>query len=263
MALVGPGALTNDFNGNGIPDIWEVTYLGGLYPGTNDCDGTGFSILYDWLNGIDPNMIQFSLSVTNPYVNSSEVAVGVNVLEGVPASMAVLVNSTNFDSAPWKPYSPNPAVTLGTNDGDYDVWIGLRGRSPKSLQTWQGTTLTRDTVPPALAITSPATSATARPTIQLQGCSDKPLAGVSFDLTNAAGLLANQPGFVTGQYVDTNTFKLTTNSFHGYDLALAPGDNTITLRATDWPATSPPPTSPSRWTLPPPPIRPPSRLPGR
>ena len=147
--------------------------------------------------------------------------------------MAVLVNSTNFDSAPWQSYSSNPAVTLGTNDGDYAVWIGLRGRLGTSRQTWQGTTLTRDTVPPALAITSPATSVISRPTIQLQGCSDKPLAGVSFDLTNAAGLLANQLGYVTAQYADTNTFKLTTNWFQGYDLALAPGDNTITLRATD------------------------------
>jgi hypothetical protein len=70
--------------------------------------------------------------------------------------------------------------------------------------------------------------------IQLQGYSPTPLASLFFDVTNDAGGVLNRQGFVVHQHYDTNTFAFTTNYFQCFDIGLAPGANTITLRATDW-----------------------------
>ena len=171
-------------NGNETPDWWFWEYFGTTALSDTNLDGQGNTLLYDFQHGIDPNIIAFSLAPTNQYVTGSSSIVPIIVTGGVPASMAVLVNDTNFDSAQWQPYNASPVVYLGTNDGDYDVWVGLRGRPTDSDQTWHGTTLTRDTIPPVLTITNPVATSTARPTIQLQGYSDEPLCSLSYDLTN-------------------------------------------------------------------------------
>ncbi len=233
MALVGAAALTNDFNNNGIPDIWEVTYFGNLsQPATNDYDGDGVSDLAEYLRGTDPNKINFSLPLSHQYVNTSQVPLVPTVWSGVPASMAVLVNSTNFDTALWQPYNPAVTASIGTNDGDYEAWLGLCGRAPSSQQAWVRTVLTLDTVPPLVIITNPVAGVTASPFLQLQGYSIEPLSSLSYDLTNATRTLAAQPGCVTRQHVETNSV-ITTNWFQCYDIPLAEGANAITLHATD------------------------------
>src|SRR5207247_8371963 len=93
--------------------------------------------------------------------------------------------------------------------------------------------ITRDTTAPSITVTNPITGTNSRPMIQLQGYSSEPLTDIHFDLTNAAGLVTNQQGFVTQQYYDTNVFEFTTNWFQCYDIALTNGVNTITLRTTD------------------------------
>jgi hypothetical protein len=228
----------------GIPDYqadpdgtlgaWEMSYFGylGLDP-NGDYDGDGVSNLREFMNGTDPNKIQFSLVVTNHYVNINSAAVQLNINGGVPSSMAVLVNDTNFDDAVWQPFAPVNIFPLGSSDGDYDVWIGLRGRLDTSQQTWAETTITLDTTPPAIVITNPAATTVSQPMIQLQGYSGEPLASLYYDVVNAAGGVTNAEGFVTGQEFDTNAFKYTTNWFQCYDIALTNGVNTITLRATD------------------------------
>lgn len=71
------------------------------------------------------------------------------------------------------------------------------------------------------------------PTIQLTGYSSETLDGLAYDLTNANGLVTNQPIFITGQNFSTNTWEFTTNVFQGFDMPLTNGLNTITLHATD------------------------------
>ena len=53
-------------------------------------------------------------------------------------------------------------------------------------------------------------------------------------MTNAAGSLTNAEGYVTQQWFDTNLFELTTNWFECVDIGLTNGNNTITLRSTDF-----------------------------
>jgi hypothetical protein len=228
LRLAGTRELTNDLNTNGIPDIWEVMNFGTLL-GPNPAP----SILESYQDGTDPNPITFALSVTNRYVNTNLVLLPMTILSGIPASMAVLVNNSNFDSAVWVPYTSGTVIaTLSTNDGDSEIWVGLRGRLENGDQTWRGVTITLDTVPPVLVITNPLPGAvTWQPVLQLQGYGSEPLAWVSFDLTNAAGVVSNQPGFLTRQQVDTNGFN--TNYFQCYDVPLAPGLNSFAVRVAD------------------------------
>ena len=84
-------------------------------------------------------------------------------------------------------------------------------------------------------ITNPVSATDSRPMIQLQGYSATPLASLFFDVTNDSGVsVLNRQGFVVDQHYDTNTFAYTTNYFQCFDIPLALGSNTITLRATDW-----------------------------
>ena len=126
-------------------------------------------------------------------------------------------------------------VSLGTNEGGYDVWIGLRGLPSDAQQTWQWTKLILDTTPPVLAITNPATasSTVSMPMIQVQGYANELLGSIVYDVSNAAGIFSNQTGCTTGQFYDTNLVAFTTNFFQCYDIALTNGLNTITVHAFD------------------------------
>ena len=223
--------------GGGIPDLWVWNNFGAA--GFNltpdwDYDGDGSSISDEYAAGIDPNKIAFTVAVTNQFVNTSLPPVQLNVSGGVPSSMAVLVDSTNFSGATWTPYSSsNITVNLGTTQGWHDVWIGLRGRMTTSQQTWQWLRFKLDTTPPQLVITNPASTNISQPMIQLAGLCPESLDGISYDITNATGQLTNQQVLVLKQDYSTNTFEFTTNYFQAFDIELTNGLNTITLRATD------------------------------
>jgi uncharacterized Zn-binding protein involved in type VI secretion len=250
-----PLAAANTYtHGGDIPDWWELKYFGrtGLNPDTNPNGGASpwyKSLRYYYQHGIDPNVINFSLSAANHYGNSSTVPVQINIQIGVPSCMAVAVNATNFVvvpsqpfdinsnliATPWQPYNnSNLVVPLNSGDGDYYVWVGLRGLSHDASITWQGTRLTLDTVPPILTITNPATSVVSKPVIQLQGCASESLSSLTYDVSNASGIWTNQTGYVTGQFYDTNLTAFTTNWFQCYNVALTTnGVNLITLHAAD------------------------------
>ena len=57
---------------------------------------------------------------------------------------------------------------------------------------------------------------------------------LTFDVSNAAGVVTNQPGLLTGQFYDANLLAYTTNYFECSDIVLNDGTNVITLHATDW-----------------------------
>ena len=71
------------------------------------------------------------------------------------------------------------------------------------------------------------------PVIQVQGFSPEPLSGISYDLLNAAGLVANQQVLIVDQYYDTNLWAFTTNTFQAFDVPLTNGLNTFTFHAAD------------------------------
>jgi hypothetical protein len=228
--------VTYDSDGDGLLDSWEIKYFGNLNQGANgDYDGDGATNLQEFQAGTDPNEITFFPRFASYYVNSTTVQGTIELEGGVPYQIAVLVNSDNFASATWQPYSgPSFSFSVGPSDGVYAVWVGLRGRSADSAQSWESAdTITLDRVAPEVTITNPTASTTSRPIIQLLGYSPEKLKSISFDLNNAAGFLANQDGNVIDQYIDPVTAQFTTNWFECLDIPLVTGLNTITLHTTD------------------------------
>jgi hypothetical protein len=120
---------------------------------------------------------------------------------------------------------------------------------------------------PKIIITSPATEVVSQPMIQVIGFFPTEIETITYDITNAAGINANQvdwqrKGYVTGQFLDQakvdrmtqemfkNRFKpwkpgsrterlgpaesaFTTNFFQLYDINLAKGKNLITIHVRD------------------------------
>jgi hypothetical protein len=148
------------------------------------------------------------------------------------ASMTVLVNSTNTSSASWVPFNSYPVADLSTGDGLRTVnfyFKGLGGGvSRVSTRVWL------DTTPPSLYLTAPGSNTLNRPTLQLQGYANEDLYSLTYDLSNAFGLLTNLDMIVLNRAFDTNQWRLRTNTFQAFDLGLTPGTNTVTLHAMDW-----------------------------
>jgi hypothetical protein len=220
-------------NGNTTPDWWFWLYFQTTALSDTNLDSQGYTLLYDYQNGLDPNVIQFSLSVTNQYINNMSAPVQLNVTKGMPSYFAVLVDSTNFAGATWNTYtSSNIMAYLGSVQGWHDVWVGLRGLPSNATQTWQWKHLNL-TLPPVLVITNPVTGVVDEPMIQIYGYCQDSLASISYDISNAVGVVTNQPSEITDQYYDTNACAFTTNYFECLDVPLTNGLNTIIIHATD------------------------------
>jgi uncharacterized Zn-binding protein involved in type VI secretion len=229
-----------DDNNNGIPDWWEWAYFGTLTLSSNtDYDGSGLTILQDYQQHIDPNIISFTPSVTNQYVNLYGAPVQLSVTAGVPFYYAILLDDPNTNDAAWTAYSSsNISASLGTTQGWHRVLIGLKGLPSYAQQTWSALRLNLDVTPPSLIVTNPVATLAVHPMIQLQGYSPEDLVSVSYDLNNAAGLVTNQSAYVTFRQFDSNNpnplaFDFTTNYFQCFNVPLAIGANSITLHATD------------------------------
>src|SRR5208282_3183756 len=218
-------------NGNTTPDWWFWLYYGATALSDTNLDSQGNTLLFDYTNGLDPNVIQFSVSVTNDYVASSNAQVNLSVTTGVPNYYAVLLDSTNFTQLVWNTYaSSNITVYLGPTGGWHSVWIGLKGLPPDATQTWQWLRLNLS-LPPVLVITNPVSNIVSVPVIQIYGYCQDTLASLCYDLSNATGQATNQPAEITGRGYDTS--GNTTSYFECLDVPLTNGLNTITLHATD------------------------------
>ena len=224
-----------DSDGDGIPDWWIWLYFGNLAQTATNLDSAGNTLLYDYQNGLAPATFQFTaLATPNNYFNTSQVPVQLAV-SGAPYWIAILVDDPNFADANWTAYtSASVTVNLGLTEGWHQVWVGLRGRADAAnAVVWQSKRLKLDLTPPQLVITSPTNNLVTQPVIQLLGYSPEALSSISYDLTNALGLVTNQPVLVLDQSYSTNTWEFTTNTFQAFDLPLTNGLNLITLHATD------------------------------
>jgi alpha-tubulin suppressor-like RCC1 family protein len=203
-------------NPNGALGVWEMEYFGyiGLNP-NSDPDYDGNTLLYDYTNGIDPNVISFSFSVANQYVSTNVVSGVITILGGTPSSIAMLVDSTNFSSATWTNYtSSNVTVNLGSTQGSHNVWIGLRGLPSNAQQTWEETTFVLDINSLSISITNPVNN-------------------VSFNASRVN---------VSGNFRATSLQQITVNNvlafvngtnFEALNVPLNAGSNTITAIAQD------------------------------
>ena len=217
----------------GIPDWWIWIYFGNASVSATNFDG--HPLLYYYTNGINPNIVSFTFSATNNYVNQSSVPVQISLLTGIPSYYAVLVDDTNLADADWLLYrGTNITVNLGATQGWHEVQVGLRAHADApSAGVWQWSRFKLDTTAPALFLTGPTNSTVTAPMIQLTGYSPEALASLTYDLSNATGVVMGQLAVITGQAYSTNTAEFTTNYFQCYDVPLTNGLNAITLHATD------------------------------
>ena len=231
--------INEDFDGDDLPDWWQMEWFGNLVHYGSDSDAaSGLTLLQDYNANpqADPNIIRFlSITVANNYVNYQSVPAQLAVLN-YPRYIAIVVDDTNYTAdAVWNAYSSaNVTIPLGPVQGWHEVWIGLRGYADNpNNAVWQWKRLKLDTTPPQLVITNPVSTSVDRPVIQLQGIANEALQAISYDITNACGLATNQQMMIIGQAYATNTAEFTTNYFQAYDLPLTNGVNTIRLHATD------------------------------
>ncbi len=226
-----------DSDGDGAPDWWAWNYFGAVnLADTNlDYSGNGYTFAQDYSNNIIPTVFKYTgIEVTNNHVNTGQPTVQLDVA-GTPYYAAALIDDNNFSNAVWNTYSGSTmTLDLGGGEGWHEVWIGLRGHADAPTSAlWQRKRLKLDWTPPALFITSPTNTSVDIPMIQLQGFSPEALSGISYDLTNAAGLLTNQQILVLDQYYDKTTWEFTTNTWQAFDVELTNGVNTFTFHATD------------------------------
>ena len=221
-----------DSDGDGIPDWWSWQYFGAVNVNATNLDSYGNTLLYDYQQGLDPNVVVFSIRPIQ-YVNTPSLVLPLNIFEGIPFYMAVLVNDYDTNDAVWVPYRTNLTANLSGGDGNYFVKVGLRGKAADSVQTWEGTSLVLATVSPVITITNPSTLTVSNTTINLQGFANETLHSVSFDVSNASETLTNQNGLLTGRYYDDSLFAYTTNYFTCPNVNLTSGSNWITIHATD------------------------------
>jgi hypothetical protein len=170
--------------------------------------------------------------VTNQYVND-QVPLQLNVAAGQPSYIAVLVDDTNSADATWNAYtSSDITVDCGSIQGWHNVYVGLRGLPVNATQTWVWQHL--DFVsPPVLVLTNPVPPVVNVPVIQIYGYAQEQLAAISYDISNAFGVVTNETGFISDEYFDTNQLGITTNYFQCLDVPLTNGPNVVTLHATD------------------------------
>jgi hypothetical protein len=218
--------------GNTVPEWWFWEYFATVDLSDTNLDGVGNTLLDDYNWDIDPNFILFSLQFTNSDLDSSFASGTINLQAGVPFYEAVLVNDTNFNDAVWQPFT-STNLTVSLSNGLCTVSVGLNGLVSNARQTWREVQLTVNTTALSLVVTNPASSTVYTPVIQLQGYANKPFSSLTYDISNAVGMVADQAGYSTSSFYDTNWGMLTTNYFECYDIQLTNGLNTITLHATD------------------------------
>jgi len=220
---------------NTLPLWWQLAYFGvtGVDPnGDYDCDGV--TNLLEFLNSTDPNKIVFSLSVTNEYVATTVVPVQVNIANGAPSYLAILLNDDSPTNASWQPFtSTSLSVELPTN-GTYVITVGLCGLATNATQSWQSLTVFRDTTPLVLALTNLATFSGSRPFIDPAGYASRSLSALNWTLVDAAGATNTGSGTVVAQDWSLSDQWHTTNWLQCVDLPLALGTNWVCIQATDW-----------------------------
>ena len=67
--------MTQDSNGNGIPDWWEYYYFGSLQPGNGDYDGDGVSNYAEYIADTNPADRNSYLRITSAQVGTNGVRI--------------------------------------------------------------------------------------------------------------------------------------------------------------------------------------------
>ena len=213
-----------------LPLAWQFDYFGvtGVDPG--GLDPLGYSFLDDWINGRDPNVVQFSLFVAQQYINSSPVPVQLSIVQGVPSFIAVLINDTNVS---WQPFTSTNLSVPVPADGTYVITVGLCGLATNATPTWRSVTVVRDSAPLMLALTNLAVRSGSRPFIDPAGYASRALKTLNWTVVDASDGTTSGSGAVVALSGTLADGYHLTNWFQCVDLALALGTNWISIQAAD------------------------------
>jgi hypothetical protein len=227
---------TGDTHGaNNVPDWWFWYYFGTTNLTDDTIDSQWQTLGNDYTNNWVPfNSLSFSVNMTNTHC-SGAIQAQLNITSGIPGYFACVFDDANYASnASWQPFhGTNLTVSLPA-EGWHAVWIGLRGHAdPPSSAVWLCKQVKVDRTPPLVFVTSPTNVNVTTSLLQVQGCSDESLSSISYDLTNASGLVTNQQILLLNHFYDTNTQDFATHTWQAFDVALVNGMNNITFRATD------------------------------
>jgi len=224
-------------NTNSLPEWWLWSWFGNFNESSTSHDADGRTFQFDYAYGLDPSHVLFSLAFTNQYINTSQTCGAISVGGGYPYYVAVLVNDTNVNNAIWRPFtSANVPINFNNGSGTYTIGVGLKGFATNAQPQWQWEDLiclNVDTVPISLIVTNLTGSNVSVPLIQLQGLVSRNLSHLTYDVSNALGVVTNLIGYWNASFYDPNVLTFTTNTFQCYDINLTNGLNSITLHATD------------------------------
>ena len=217
-----------------LPLAWQLSFFGvtAVDP-AGDWNADGTNNLTHYLSGTDPNLIAFTLSVTNQYTAADSVPVQLNVSGGVPSYMAVLINA-DASQATWQPFDSTPLSVPTPTNGAYTLTVGLCGLATNATQTWQTLTLYRDNTPLTLALTNLAAFTGSRPYLDPAGYASRSLSSLTWTLVDATGTTNTGNGLLVAQDWSLTDRWHTTNWFQFLDLPLQLGTNSISLQVVDW-----------------------------
>ncbi len=174
------------------------------------------------------------------WVESSEsrtrlTTVGMEVVEGLTARLAVMIDSEETESAVWMPFTANFDVTgLGPGDGEHTIWVGFKEVADSSEESWLGLEVVIDTTSPTVTIESPTiNTALSVPVVQLDAWADEELADVTLELLQADGVLVPYQGIIHRTEYEPGTGEVSACRFRILDIDLLTGPNQVSFHATD------------------------------
>ncbi len=163
-----PGVLKGDNYstvGDGIPDWWKAAYglsLTNPHLAKEDPTGDGYSILEDYLNGLNPNVSNvpaaFVVNERRPY--SQSLTVSIQAKSTVYPNILVSLDPAMRDAVLLANPGGQIEYTLPDHgDGGYMLWLKYADAQGQPRSTRAVQSVTVDRTPPVVYITSPASTA--------------------------------------------------------------------------------------------------------
>jgi hypothetical protein len=163
-------------------------------------------------------------------VNSQSVTL---VVSGPPGgTMSILDGAAIPGSGTWVPLVTT-VIDFGPGEGTRFIWVGVRDAGNPPGEKWTKLSITVDTTPPAISITSPTSTALQQPVLQLKGSANEAVSRVTYDVANALGTELDREGYLLPGQFNLQTTDFALRNFQCFDIPMAPGQNTVTLHVTD------------------------------
>lgn len=239
----GTNPNNGDQNSNTLSDGWEWDHFGNLNQTANaDYDKDGLDNVTEFINHTDPNTINFDLTVPASRTKQHNLTGVITLKSGTPSLCSQVILQRSFgeavrdiSAAVWLPYPKNNQIniTLPAADGNYEVWVGTKGRADDSTATWQCACVILDATAPALTCdtTGPGSlpGVVHNPSVLVTGHSEEALSKVTYSINSSEEFT----GYVINNNYNVAGHKFDSSAFSCMEIGLAPGDNTILIKGYD------------------------------